>query len=44
MNLTRFGEGLTEKAKANLQKAVDFVENLLKTKNFNKISETIACF
>ena len=40
----RFGTELTEKAKANLQKAVCFVEGLLKTKNFNKISETITCF
>ncbi len=40
----RFGAGLTEKAKANLQKAADFVENLLRNKNFNKISESIACF
>ena len=39
-----FSEGLTDKAKANLQKAACFVEGLLKTKNFNKISETIACF
>jgi len=38
-----FGEGLTDKAKANLKKAACFVEELLKTKNFNKISETIAC-
>jgi hydrogenase maturation protease len=38
-----FGEKLTENAKTNLQKAVNFVENLLKTKNFNKIPETIAC-
>ena len=39
-----FSEGLTDKAKNNLQKAVCFIEGLLKTKNFNKISETIACF
>jgi hydrogenase maturation protease len=48
----RFGDGLSEKAKANLQKAACFVEGLLKTKNFNKISarlsspksETTACY
>lgn len=40
----RFGAPLTEKAKVNLQKAVDFLEKLLKTKNFNKISENIICF
>jgi hydrogenase maturation protease len=39
-----FSEGLTNKAKTNLKKAACFVEELLKTKNFNKISETIACF
>lgn len=38
-----FGEELTDKAKNNLQNAVYFVENLLKTKNFNKISEIITC-
>jgi hydrogenase maturation protease len=38
-----FSEGLTDKAKNNLQKAVCFIEDLLKTKNSNKISETIAC-
>ena len=40
----QFGAALTEKAKANLQKAVVFIEKLLKDKNFNKISESIACF
>ena len=40
----RFDTKLTEKAKNNSQKAVRFIEGLLKTKNFNKISETIACF
>jgi hydrogenase maturation protease len=40
----RFGEGLTEKAKINLQKAVCFIEGLLKKKNFNKTPEIIACF
>ncbi|MGB8227377.1 MAG: hydrogenase maturation protease [Sedimentisphaerales bacterium] len=39
----QFGAALTEKAKANLQKAVVFVEKLLKNKNFNKISETVTC-
>jgi hydrogenase maturation protease len=38
----QFGAALTEKAKANLQKAVVFVEKLLKNKNFNKIPETAA--
>jgi hydrogenase maturation protease len=40
----RFGAGLTEKARANLQKAVDFVEDLLKTKKFNKLNKEFACF
>lgn len=38
-----FGSLISEKAKANLEKAVDFVEKLLKTKNFNKPQKTIAC-
>jgi hydrogenase maturation protease len=37
-----FSEGLTDKAKANLQKAVDFVEGLLGNKN--RIPETAVCF
>jgi hydrogenase maturation protease len=37
-----FGEELTDKAKTNLQKAVCFAEDLLKNKNFTKISEIIA--
>jgi len=36
----QFGAGLTQKAKANLQKAADFIEDLLKTKKFNKMSGT----
>jgi hydrogenase maturation protease len=40
----RFGESLTEKAKVNLQKAVDFIMNLLKTKNFDKLNKEFACF
>ena len=39
----QFGAALTEKAKANLQKAVVFIEKLLKNKNFNKIPESVAC-
>ncbi|MGA2915570.1 MAG: hydrogenase maturation protease [Sedimentisphaerales bacterium] len=39
----RFGEGLTDKAKANLQKAADFLVELLKTKEFDKISKISAC-
>ena len=38
-----FGSPISEKAKANLQKAVDFIEKLLEAKNFNKLQETIAC-
>jgi hydrogenase maturation protease len=38
-----FSEGLSDKAKSNLKKAASFIENLLKTKNFNKVSESIAC-
>jgi hypothetical protein len=40
----QFGAGLTEKAKVNLQKAVDFIMNLLKTKNFDKLNKEFACF
>jgi hydrogenase maturation protease len=40
----QFEEKLTKKAKINLQKAGEFLENLLKTKNFNKIQQTSACF
>jgi hydrogenase maturation protease len=38
-----FGSPISQKAKVNLQKAVDFVEKLLKTKNFNKPQKAIAC-
>ena len=40
----QFEEKLTKKAKTNLQKAVDFLETTLKTKNFNKIQQISACF
>jgi hydrogenase maturation protease len=40
----QFEEKLTEKAKINLQKAGEFLETLLKTKNFNKTQQTSACF
>ena len=40
----RFGAGLSEKAKNNMKKAVDFVVDLLKTKNFNKLNKEVACF
>jgi hydrogenase maturation protease len=39
----QFGAAMTEKAKANLRKAVVFIEKLLKNKNFNKIPEIITC-
>ena len=39
----RFGEKLTKKAETNLHKAVDFLEALLKTKDFDKIHQTNAC-
>lgn len=38
----RFDAGLSRKAKANMEKAVEFIANLLKTKNFNK--SKVACF
>ena len=38
-----FSEGLTEKAKVNLQKAADFLEELLKTKNFDNLNKQFAC-
>ncbi len=38
-----FSENLTEKAKANLQKAADFLEKLLKTKNFDKYNKQFVC-
>ncbi len=38
-----FSEGLTKKAKANLQKAVCFIEELLKTKNFDKFNKQLVC-
>ncbi len=37
-----FGTPISEKAKANLEKAVDFIGKLLKTKNFDKPKKTIA--
>jgi hydrogenase maturation protease len=40
----QFEEKLTEKAKINLRKAGEFLETALKTKNFNKIQQTDACF
>jgi hydrogenase maturation protease len=40
----QFEEKLTKKAKINLQKAAEFLETMLKTKNFNKIQQTSACF
>ncbi len=40
----RFDAGLSEKAKANMERAIDFIVDLLKTKNFNKLNKEVACF
>ncbi|MBN1787588.1 MAG: hydrogenase maturation protease [Sedimentisphaerales bacterium] len=37
----QFGASLSEKAKTNMEKAIDFIVDLIKTKNFNKEA---ACF
>jgi hydrogenase maturation protease len=40
----QFGTGLSEKARANMEKSVDFIVNLLKAKKFNRLNKKVACF